>query len=139
MEIIGHRGACFDAPENTLASVNLAWRQGADAVEIDGSGAEIILHPTGKFLYTSNRGHDSIAIFRIDAAKGTLTAGGHALTQGKTPRNFAIAPGGQFLLAENQASDTIVVFKIDQKTGKLTPTGQTYEVGSPVCIRFLPL
>ncbi len=101
------------------------------------STAEILAHPSGKFVYGSNRGHDTIVVYRVKGNK--LQHVENAPTQGKTPRNFAIAPGGQFLLAENQASDTIVIFKIDPKTGKLTPTGQTHEVGSPVCIRFLPL
>ncbi|MBM3793517.1 MAG: lactonase family protein [Acidobacteria bacterium] len=101
------------------------------------STAEILVHPSGKFVYGSNRGHNTIVVYRVKGDK--LQHVENAPTQGKTPRNFAIAPGGQVLLAENQASDTIVVFKIDPKTGKLTPTGQTHEVGSPVCIRFLPL
>jgi 6-phosphogluconolactonase len=103
------------------------------------STAEVVVHPSGKFLYGSNRGHDSIAVFQIVAANGTLTAVEHEPTQGKTPRNFAIDPTGKFLLAENQASDTIVVFAIDQSTGKLEPTGHKIEVPSPVCVRFVPL
>jgi 6-phosphogluconolactonase len=100
--------------------------------------AEIAVHPNGKFLYTSNRGHDSIAIFAIDAAKGTLTFVAHVLTGGKEPRHFAIDPSGKYLLAENQLSNNIVVFKIDPATGGLTPTGQVVEVPSPVDVAFLP-
>jgi 6-phosphogluconolactonase len=103
------------------------------------STAEVVVHPSGKFLYGSNRGHDSIAVFSIVAANGTLTAVEHEPTQGKTPRNFAIDPTGKFLLAENQGSDTIVVFNIDQTTGKLDPTGHKIEVPSPVCVRFVPM
>jgi 6-phosphogluconolactonase len=99
--------------------------------------AEIAVHPSGKFLYTSNRGHDSIAIFLIDPAKGTLKSLGQVLTGGKTPRHFAIDPTGMYLLAENQESNNIVVFHIDPATGNLTPTGQTIEVPSPVCITFV--
>jgi 6-phosphogluconolactonase len=99
--------------------------------------AEIAVHPSGKFLYTSNRGHDSIAIFAIDEKKGTLKSLGQVLTGGKTPRHFAIDPTGTFLLAENQESNNIVVFHIDAATGNLTPTGQTIEVPSPVCITFV--
>ncbi len=99
------------------------------------SGAEIVLHPTGKFLYTSNRGHDSIAIFSI-AADGKLTASGHESTRGKTPRNFTIDPAGKFLLAANQDSSTIAVFRIDEKTGKLTPLGDPAAVPTPVAILF---
>jgi 6-phosphogluconolactonase len=99
--------------------------------------AEIAVHPSGKFLYSSNRGHDSIAIFAIDAKKGTLTSVGHVLTGGKTPRHFAIDPTGGYLLAENQESNNIVAFHIDAATGNLTPTGQTIDVPSPVCITFV--
>jgi len=99
------------------------------------SGAEIALHPTGKFLYTSNRGHDSIAIFSI-AADGKLTASGHQPTRGKTPRNFTIDPTGKFLLAANQDSSTIAVFRIDEKTGKLAPVGDPAAVPTPVAILF---
>src|SRR5947207_10683376 len=100
--------------------------------------AEIAVHPNGKFLYASNRGHESIAIFAIDARSGTLTFVGHVLTGGKEPRNFAIDPSGQYLLAENQLSNNIVVFKIDPATGGLTPTGQVVEVPSPVDLAFWP-
>ena len=101
------------------------------------SGAEIAVHPTGKFLYTSNRGHDSIAMYAI-AADGKLTASGHEPTRGKTPRNFAIDPTGKFLLAANQDSSTIAVFRIDEKTGKLTPVGDPAAVPTPVSILFAP-
>jgi 6-phosphogluconolactonase len=103
------------------------------------STAEIVAHPSGKFLYGSNRGHDSIALFAVDTETGKLTALGHEPTGGKTPRNFAIDPTGTFLLAENQESDTIVVFRIDQASGKLKPTGHVANVPTPVCVRFLEL
>ncbi len=99
--------------------------------------AEIALHPSGKFLYTSNRGEDTIAIFSIDPAKGTLTFVTRVPTGGKEPRHFAIDPSGNYLLAENQLSDTIVVFKIDLATGGLTSTGQVVEVPSPVDLTFV--
>jgi 6-phosphogluconolactonase len=102
--------------------------------------AEIAVHPNGKFLYTSNRGHDSIAIFEINlgyAMRGTLKSLGQVLTGGKEPRHFAIDPSGKYLLAENQLSNNVVVFKIDPATGGLTPTGQVVEVPSPVDIAFL--
>ena len=82
------------------------------------------------------RGPNTIAIFAIDANKGTLTAGDRVPTQGKTPRNFAIDPTGVFLFAANQDSDNIVVFRIDQKTGGLTGTGDVLDVGAPVCVTF---
>ena len=99
--------------------------------------AEVVVHPSGKFLYGSNRGHDSLAIFTIDQATGKLTSAGHQLTGGKTPRNFAIDHTGLWLLAENQGSGTIVVFKIDPQKGSLQPSGRNLAVPSPVCVRFL--
>ncbi len=101
------------------------------------STAEVQVHPSGRFLYGSNRGHDSIAVFAIDQSTGKLTAVEHEPTQGKTPRNFGIDPTGKFLLAENQGSDTIVVFRIDPASGKLEPTGHVAECPSPVCVKFL--
>lgn len=100
------------------------------------STAQILVHPSGTFVYVSNRGHNSIAIFAIDQDTGRLTAAGHASTQGETPRNFAIDPSGTFLYAANQNSNTIVQFRIDQETGQLQPTGDVTEVGGPVCILF---
>lgn len=100
--------------------------------------AEIEIHPSGKFLYASNRGDgNSIAVFAIDPAKGTLTPIEIAPTQGKTPRSFAIDPTGTLLFAANQQSNNIVIFRIDEKTGKLTPTGKVLDVASPVCVKFL--
>jgi len=104
----------------------------------ENSTAEVQVHPSGKFLYGSNRGHDSIAIFAIDPAKGTLRLVGHQSTQGKTPRNFGIDPTGRFLLAANQDSGSVVVFRIDLQSGGLGATGQVVEVPSPVCVKFLP-
>jgi len=101
--------------------------------------AEIALHPSGKFLYSSNRGHDSIAVFAVDGKSGKLTYVEDVLTGGKEPRNFAIDPTGKFLLAENQNSNTIVEFRINQATGKLTPTGETLNTISPICLVFQPL
>ena len=101
--------------------------------------AEIAIHPNAKFLYTSNRGHESIAVFHVNPATGKLTAAGDFSVEGKEPRHFAIDPTGNYLLAEDQLSDKIVTFRIDQKTGALTPTGDSVEVPSPVCLAFLPL
>jgi len=100
--------------------------------------AEIAVHPNGKLLYASNRGHDSIAVFAIDEARGTLTFVARVPTGGKEPRHFAIDPTGKYLLAENQFSNNIVVFKIDLATGGLTPTGQVVDVPSPVDLTFVP-
>jgi 6-phosphogluconolactonase len=103
------------------------------------SAAEIAVHPSGNFVYTSNRGDDSIAIFRVDEVdRGTLASQGWASSGGKTPRNFAIDPSGKFLLAANQDSGNLVVFRIDQRTGGLTPAGVEVNVPSPVSIVFTP-
>ena len=99
--------------------------------------AEVRVHPSGKFLYASNRGHDSIAVFRIDEKKGTLAFVEDAPVLGKEPRNFAIDPPGRLMYVADQNSGKIVVFKINAKSGKLTATGQTLEVDAPVCVRFL--
>jgi len=101
--------------------------------------AEIAVHQNGTFLYASNRGHDSIAVFAIDPNEGTLKLVTHVPTGGKEPRHFAIDPTGNYLLVENQLSNNIVVFKIDPATGSLTPTGQVVDVPSPVCLVFLPV
>jgi 6-phosphogluconolactonase len=103
----------------------------------ENSTAEVQVLPSGKFLYGSNRGHDSIAIFSIDPAKGTLHLVGYQSTQGKTPRNFGIDPSGRYLLAANQDSGSVVVFHIDPQMGRLSPTGQVVEVPSPVCVKFV--
>lgn len=104
--------------------------------EGNNTTAEIYVHRSGKWLYCSNRGHDSIATFRIDRESGTLTPLGHVSTLGKTPRHFQMDPLGQYLLVANQDSHNIVVFEIDQKIGTLKPTGNQIQVHSPVCIEF---
>lgn len=129
----------YDADKGTLRQLQELFTLPANYKEPGNSTAEILVHPNGKFVYVSNRGHDSIAIFAINLATGELTSLGHESTGGKTPRNFAIDPTGRYLLAENMASDNIVVFQIDPQTGMLKPTGQTIEVGAPVCIKFVPV
>jgi 6-phosphogluconolactonase len=106
--------------------------------DFDGnnSTAEIRVHPSGRYLYVSNRGHDSIAAFSIDSESGRLTPLGHTSTQGQTPRNFNLDPSGRFLLAANQNSHSVVLFRVDPATGELAPTGQELSIPSPVCVRF---
>ncbi|MFM9963971.1 MAG: lactonase family protein [Planctomycetaceae bacterium] len=103
------------------------------------STAEVQVHPSGKFLYGSNRGHHSIAIFSIDSATGKLTAVGHQGQGIKTPRNFGIDPTGNYLLVANQDGDSVIVFRVHPASGELVPTGSTITVASPVCVKFLPL
>jgi len=102
----------------------------------ENSTAEIAVHPNGRFLYGSNRGHDSIAVFTI-GPMGTLTLVEHEPTRGQTPRNFAIDPAGKWLIAANQKSNSLAVFNIDQDTGELTSVGPLAQVGTPVCVLFL--
>jgi 6-phosphogluconolactonase len=102
------------------------------------STAEVQVHPSGKFLYGSNRGHNSIAIFAIDPKRGKLTFVGHQTSKIKTPRNFGIDPTGTFLVVANQDSDSLVVFRIDPETGKLKPTWNKVKVPFPVCVKMMP-
>ncbi len=98
--------------------------------------SEVRVHPGGRFLYGSNRGHDSLAIFAIDPAAGTLTPVGHTPTLGKWPRHFAFDPTGAWLVCANHNSDNLVVFRVDARSGALTPTGEIVSVPYPVCVRF---
>lgn len=99
--------------------------------------ADVHVSPSGKFLYGSNRGHNSIVIFQIDQRTGKLTLVEHVSTEGNWPRNFTIDPSGAFLLVANQRSDNVVVFSIDPGSGRLKPTGVNEAIPSPVCLRFL--
>jgi 6-phosphogluconolactonase len=137
---------------NELASTVTAFRYDADRGTLaklqtvptlprgykgNSTTAEVQVHPSGKFLYGSNRGHDSIVAFAIDADTGKLTYVGHQARQIKTPRNFGIDPTGTYLIVANQDADSLVVFRIDQKTGRLTPTGHTAKVPMPVCVKMI--
>lgn len=101
--------------------------------------AEVQVHPSGKFLYGSNRGQNSIAVFTTDGKTGKLSAAGHQADKIKTPRNFGIDPTGTYLLVANQDSDSVLVFRIDAETGELRPTGSAIEVPTPVCVKMMPL
>ncbi len=100
--------------------------------------AEIVVDPSGKFVYASNRGPDTIAAFEVDSTTGALKLVEQVPTKGKTPRNFALDPTGRFLWVANQESNSIVVFRVDPKTGRLTDTGTVLEAPSPVSIVFIP-
>lgn len=125
----------YDAARGTML-----WMQTVSTLPADFSGvsstAEIIMHPSGKWVYGSNRGHDSIAAFAIDQTSGKLTSAGWTPTQGNVPRGFNIDPSGSLLLAGNQNSDSIVPFRIDPNTGALTPTGAATSTPVPVSIQF---
>jgi 6-phosphogluconolactonase len=114
-------------PLQTASLLPASW-QGAN------SGADVHVAPSGRFVYASNRGHDSIAIFAVEPGTGLVSLVGHQSTLGHTPRNFAIDPAGALLLVANQHSDTVVAFAVDQRTGELAPTGAVTHVPSPVCV-----
>jgi 6-phosphogluconolactonase len=128
----------FNAAKGSLDQIQTISALPAGYTGTNRSGAEIAAHPNGKFLYSSNRGPNTIAMFRIDPQDGKLTAGGQTPTGGQTPRNFAIDPSGAWLWAANQGTENITLFKIDQNTGALTPSGKVLEVGTPVCVVFTP-
>lgn len=102
------------------------------------TGAEVAVHPSGRFVYASNRGHDSIAVFAAAPHTGELTLVAHTAVGGRTPRHFTIDPSGRYLLAAAQGSHRVVVFRIHQESGVLLPTGNSVVVPSPVCVRFAP-
>jgi 6-phosphogluconolactonase len=144
-----HPGKPYAYVINELDSTVTTYRYNAERGELKPCQIVSTLPPTftgnsraseiavaERFVYGSNRGHDSIAIFLIDQATGMLSSAGWESTQGKTPRFFALDSSGKFLYAANENSDTIVTFRIDQATGKLAPTGQVVKTGSPVCIVF---
>jgi 6-phosphogluconolactonase len=129
----------YDAAAGSLASFQtISTLPPGESVAKGTSTAEVQVHPSGKFLYDSNRGHDTIVVYTIDAASGKLTYVENVSTRGKTPRHFALDPTGAWLLAENQDSGTVAVFRIDPKTGRLTPTGPLVDVPFAVAAVFVP-
>jgi 6-phosphogluconolactonase len=102
------------------------------------STAEIDVHPTGKWLYVSNRGHNSVVLFNVDPEKGTLTYVEEQGTGGKKPRHFGIEPSAKHLAIGNQDSDQALVCRIDAENGRLKPSGVFASVPSPACLKFLP-
>jgi 6-phosphogluconolactonase len=128
----------FDGAEGVLHSLQTVSTLPKD-FKGTNNAAEIEVDPKGKFLYASNRGDDSIAVFAIDADKGTLTPVERVSTKGSSPRNFEIAPNGRLLFAADEKSDEIVVFRVNLQTGRLTPTGKVLELSQPVCVRFVPI
>jgi 6-phosphogluconolactonase len=110
-----------------------------ESVQPGYSTAEVQVHRTGKFVYGSNRGHDSIVVYRVEEDTGKLTHVENESTQGRTPRNFGIDPSGGYLFAANQGSGTVVVFRINQQSGALDPTGEVVKVPMPVCVKFMPV
>jgi 6-phosphogluconolactonase len=145
-------GACLYAI-NELRSTVTAFRYDAGRGALDSfqtittlpaefsgqsTAAEVAVSPDGRFLYGSNRGDDSLAVFQIDAASGALARAGHVPTGGRTPRHFAIDPSGRWLLAANQDSDSIAVFRLDPVTGRPEPVGRPLAISKPVCVLLAP-
>jgi 6-phosphogluconolactonase len=128
----------YDETLGTLKEIQTVPTLPAGISGAGNSCADIHVSPGGKFLYGSNRGHNSIVSYRIDEQTGRLEYIEHVSTGGKKPRNFAIEPGGNFLLVANQDSNNIVVFRIDEKTGKLKSTGTVAQVPVPVCLKLIP-
>jgi 6-phosphogluconolactonase len=128
----------YDAEKGAMKVLQTLSTLPKDAKGEGHSTAEVEVHPSGKFAYVSNRGHNSIAVFAIDEKTGELTAAGHQAKGIKTPRNFAIDPTGTSMIVANQDSDSLVVFRIDPKTGELTAVGNPVEVGAPVCVKMIP-
>jgi 6-phosphogluconolactonase len=133
--------ACaYDQARGVLTQKQIVSTLPKDEARKNGSTAEVVVHPSGKFVYVSIRDpYNSIAIFSIDAKTGELKAVRHEARGVKTPRNFAIEPTGRFLLVANQSGKSVISFRINQETGELTPTGNLIDIGSPVCVRFVPL
>jgi 6-phosphogluconolactonase len=128
--------ACtYDSKTGDLTAVGTTSTLPTDA-KAEGSTAEIFVHPNGKFVYASNRGHDSIAVFSINQTDGSLTQIQVQKTGGQTPRSFAIAPGGKFILAAGQSDASIHVLALDPETGLLSPTKHQIKAPAPVCIVF---
>ncbi len=131
--------ACdYDAEKGMLKQTQVLSTLPTDVKRNGGSTAETVVHPSGKFVYVSNRDpYNSIAIFSVDAKSGELKAVGHQSEGIKTPRNFAIEPTGQYMLVANQSGGNVIVFRINQTTGELIPTKSSVKVASPVCVRFM--
>lgn len=125
----------FDKASGQLAEVQTVGTL-PDNFSGSNSTAEVVIHPNGRFVYISNRGHDSTAVFAIDQESGKLTLVEIEPTQGGHPRFIGIEPSGEYLIAANRDANNLVSFKIDPETGKLTPTGYQVAVPKPVCVVF---
>ncbi len=127
----------FDSQTGALTPLQTLSTLPAGGFDGVTSCAEVQITPNGKFLYGSNRGHNSIVGYVIDEATGRLTLIGHVSSGGRIPRNFEVDPTGRYLIAANQDTDNLVMYDIDQATGVLTASGQTADAGTPICVRFV--
>jgi 6-phosphogluconolactonase len=126
----------YDAAAGKLTPIDTLSTLPAGADKKHNSTAEIETSQDGRFVYVSNRGHNSIAIFSINPKSGRLKAMGHQSTEGKTPRCFKLDPSGEFMIAANQDTDNVISLRVDRRTGKLTPTGHSVRVSMPVCVQY---
>ena len=125
----------FDQSTSSFQLLHVAPTVPADYNEVSHC-PDLQITPDGRFLYGSNRGHDSIAIYAVDQSNGQLILVGHQATLGETPRSFAIDPSGRYLVVANQNSDSLIVFHIDNKSGRLADIGKQAKIGTPVCVKF---
>jgi len=125
----------YDAAEGGLKPIQTVPTLPADVRQTNWP-ADLHISPDGKFVYGSNRGHDSIAVYAVEPATGMLSHVEHMPTQGRTPRNFGLAPDGGYLLAANQASGNVALFRVNRDNGKLEWTGSEIQLSEPVCIAF---
>lgn len=130
----------YDTKSGALTAIETVSTLPAGEVVSAGlSTAETVVHPNGKFVYVSNRGHDTIAVFSFDVETGKLTLIQNASAEGEVPRNFNLDPSGKWMIVAHQKSNSVAVLKVDEATGKLSFTGAKQEVGAPVCVRFVSL
>ncbi len=125
----------YDAARGALTAVGVV-RTLPESFTGISTTAEVVVHPSGKWVYGSNRGHDSLAAFAVNPASGALRFVCHQPTLGRTPRNFIADPSGRFVIVANQDSNSIVVLRVNEKDGRLDPTGHSCEAPLPVCLRF---
>ncbi len=128
----------YDAKQGALTSVQTISTLPSDS-KANNSTAEVCVHPLGKYVYVSNRGHNSIAVFRVEEKTGELSVVGHQGSGINVPRNFCLDPTGKWALVANQQGNSVLVFSIDSTTGMLQPTDQKIDVGNPVCVRFMKI
>ncbi|MGQ9662795.1 MAG: lactonase family protein [Kiritimatiellia bacterium] len=125
----------YDAPAGLLRTLQTESALPADFAG-ENIAADVHVSPSGRFVYCSNRGHDSIAVFAVDSETGRVSVVGHTETRGRTPRNFVLTPDGDYLLAANQATGNVVVFRVDSRSGSLAPAGGEIRISMPVCLLF---
>jgi 6-phosphogluconolactonase len=138
--VVNERQSSLSCYHYDAATADISLVQTVPTIPADftmnSSPADVHVHPNGKFVYSSNRGHDSIAIFRIDEGSGRMTLVEIVPSGGRTPRGFQIEPTGRFLFSGNQATGNVVTYAVDGDTGKIAPTGAKVDVPRPVCVQF---